>query len=130
MIDQASEIGGDEQQTRQDAEHECGGLGADALARAIGHVGLVLSGCAQQRSEVVGQDLGGDVHQESLQGQARDAFQVQAMLDEFEGFLDASALVVLGGAGAAYLLFHHRPLVEVVDVEVVKYQSMVKNMST
>lgn len=88
------EVVGDEQHAREQPGQEAGGVGAIALARTRRQVGLVAGGQAQHRGDVVGQDLGGDIDEQGLLGQARDAFQVKAMLEPLEGFLDAPALVI------------------------------------
>ena len=94
VMDETSEINGGEQHAGQDLGHECCCVGAVALARPGGQVGVFAGGGAQEGGDVVGQDLGGYVHEQGLLGQARDAFQVQPVLDAFEGFLDAPALVI------------------------------------
>lgn len=49
---------------------------------------------AEQSVQVAGQHFGGDVNDTGLLAQAADAFNLQAVLEAFEGFFDAPALVV------------------------------------
>ena len=97
MLDLMGEVVGNEQDSRQQTRDDACGVGAVALARAPWHVGELAGGGAQQRGDVVGKDLGGDVHEQGLLRQTRGAFQMQAVLEALEGFLDAPTLVVKVG---------------------------------
>lgn len=68
-----------EQYVRQHALHDVAGLGTQAAAlRGRWVVGL--NSQAQQRGDVVGQHLGGNVDRQRVLAQARDGLQVQPML--------------------------------------------------
>ena len=101
MCDGCAHVADGQHQTRQDALHHRGRVGAIAFARARGEIGLIGGGLAQQRSDVVGQHLGGHVDDQRLLAQPRDGFEVQAMLEPFECFFNAPALVIEIGEGVA-----------------------------
>ena len=55
---------------------------------------LALGGQCDQGLEVIAEDLGGEVLEHCLVRQARDVFEIQAMLEPLEGHLNAPPLVV------------------------------------
>ena len=71
-----------------------GRVGAIALARVRRQIGLLGGGQANQRGDVVGQDLGGHVDEHGLLRQARDGFELEPLLEPFERLLNAPALVI------------------------------------
>jgi hypothetical protein len=81
-----------QQQTRQHALHQAGRIAAVAdTIRALLHATGTVT---EQSAQVVGHHFGGDVNDTGLLAQAADAFNFQAVLEAFEGFFDAPALVV------------------------------------
>jgi hypothetical protein len=80
------------QQTCQHALHQTGRMAADAdTIRALLHATGTVN---EQSAQVVGQHFGGDINDTGLLAQAAAAFNFQAVLEAFEGFFDAAALVV------------------------------------
>ena len=85
--------GAGQQQTRQGALQDVQDRGG-CTARVGRGRGAGMSGSAHQRTQVVGQHLGGHVHQHSMLTQAADGFELEAPLQSLGGFLDTSAAVV------------------------------------
>ena len=94
VADGAAHVADEQHQAGQQAAHVGDSIGSVAGARALGQIGLMRSGRAQQRGDVVGQDFGRDVDQQGVLRQARDGFELEAVLEPFEGLLDAPSPVV------------------------------------
>lgn len=92
-VDHVEHVTHGHQHTREQSLHDEAGVGSLASAPRW-QVGIGLHGQAHQGGYVVGQHLGGHIHQLSVLGEARDSLQVQPVLLPLEGFLDAPALVV------------------------------------
>ena len=59
-----------------------------------GQIGVGVGGQRDQSLQVVADDFGGNILGDGLLGQSCDVFQIEAMLESFECFLDTPALVV------------------------------------
>ena len=94
MVDGRTDVAHEQNQAWQERLHEAGGVGAIALARTRKQAGMIDCGRAHQRGDVVGQNLGRHVGDQGPLRQSRDGFEVQPVLDPFEGFLDSPALVI------------------------------------
>jgi hypothetical protein len=87
-------VADEQHQPGQQSLHQAGRVGSIASARPRRQVGLLGGRRTHQGRDVVDQDLGRDVDEQRLLRQARDGFEVQAMLEPLEGLFDASTPVV------------------------------------
>ena len=92
VADRLTDVADEQREAGQQAAHVGEGIGSVAHARTLGQVGLFGGGRAKQRGDVVSQDFGRHVDQQGLLRQARDGFEFEAVLEPFEGLLDAPAL--------------------------------------
>lgn len=76
------------------------GVGVRVIDTVEGaQVGLVMSSQSDQGLQVVTHDFGGDVLHDGLLRKAGDMLEIEALLELFESFLNAPALVVKAVSG-------------------------------
>ena len=84
VIERSDEVADGEHESRQRALKQACRIGSIATPRFLREVGLI-GGCrAKQRGQVVGEDLGRHVNDQGLLAQARDALQLEPMLEPFK----------------------------------------------
>ena len=92
--DGGDEVADEQYQPRQCPLQRGSSVCAVAAPGPRRHLCLLSCGIAHQRGQVIGQHLGSHVDEQRVLAQARDALQLESMLEPFEGLLDTPALVI------------------------------------